>query len=152
MKRNNSGIWLCALALVGLCIATVGGTAAAQDAQEKKAIAVTTGTFRKVAHNTSGSVTIYELPNGTRELRISNLNTASGPALHVYLVKAEDVKDSQSVKRAGFIDLGKLQKQKGDSVYRVPADIDLWQYLSVTIWCQKFSVNFGTAPLKAAGR
>ena len=32
----------------------------------------------------------------------------------------------------------------------VPADVDLAKYRAVTIWCRRFAVNFGTAPLAAA--
>jgi hypothetical protein len=38
----------------------------------------------------------------------------------------------------------------GDQNYDVPADADLQKYAAVTIWCARFSVNFGTAPLVAA--
>jgi hypothetical protein len=35
------------------------------------------------------------------------------------------------------------------SIYRL-ADLDLGKYRAVTIWCRRFSVNFGTAPLTPA--
>ncbi|MEI6666229.1 MAG: DM13 domain-containing protein, partial [Chloroflexota bacterium] len=37
-----------------------------------------------------------------------------------------------------------------DQNYDVPADLDLSVYRAVTIWCERFSVNFGTAPLSKA--
>ncbi|MBC8142931.1 MAG: DM13 domain-containing protein [Armatimonadetes bacterium] len=114
------------------------------------AIKVTTGKFHKVAHNTAGTATIFEKPDGTRELRLSGFSTADGPAVHLYLVGAEDVTTSEAVKNAGFIDLGLLKKGKANQTFKVPAKIDLWKYLAVTAWCAKFDVNFGTAPLKAA--
>ena len=36
-----------------------------------------------------------------------------------------------------------------DQNYDLPADLDLAKYRAVTIWCQRFGVNFGTAPLAA---
>ena len=33
----------------------------------------------------------------------------------------------------------------------LPADLDLSKYRAVTIWCKRFSVNFGTAPLTGQG-
>jgi hypothetical protein len=38
----------------------------------------------------------------------------------------------------------------GDQNYDVPADVDLTRYRAVTIWCRRFGVNFGTAPLGEA--
>src|SRR5262245_21140682 len=36
----------------------------------------------------------------------------------------------------------------GDQNYDVPYTVDLAKYQAVTIWCARFNVNFGTAPLK----
>jgi len=114
------------------------------------AIKVTTGKFHKVAHNTNGTATIFENPDGTRELRLTGFATAEGPAVRVYLVAAEDVTTNAAVTKAGYIDLGPLKKNKSSQTFKVPAKIDLWKYLAVTIWCDNFDVNFGTAPLTAA--
>ena len=42
---------------------------------------------------------------------------------------------------------GALKGNVGDQNYDLPAGVDLTVYRSVTIWCRRFSVNFGTAPL-----
>ena len=34
---------------------------------------------------------------------------------------------------------------------KIPEDLDLGYYRAVTIWCRRFSVNFGTAPLVRLG-
>ncbi|HEY7491674.1 MAG TPA: DM13 domain-containing protein [Candidatus Tectomicrobia bacterium] len=31
--------------------------------------------------------------------------------------------------------------------YDLPANVDLNTYRAVTVWCRRFSVHFGTAPL-----
>jgi hypothetical protein len=67
--------------------------------------------------------------------------------VHVYLVAAADAKDNDTVTKAGFIDVGSLKGNIGDQNYDLPADIDLAKYRAVTIWCKRFAVNFGTAPL-----
>jgi hypothetical protein len=51
------------------------------------------------------------------------------------------------VKNAGFVELGSLKGNIGDQNYDVPANVDLNKYRAVTIWCARFGVNFGTAPL-----
>ena len=69
--------------------------------------------------------------------------------MHVYLVAAADAKDNDTVKNAGFVEVGKLKGNIGDQNYEVPANLDLAKYRAVTIWCARFGVNFGTAPLMA---
>ncbi len=69
--------------------------------------------------------------------------------MRVYLVAAADADDNESVTKAGFVELGKLKGTDGDQNYDVPAGLDLSRYRAVSIWCRRFSVNFGAAPLVA---
>src|SRR5215469_14887502 len=105
------------------------------------------GNFHDGAHKTSGVATVLQLPDGRRTLRLTNFMTSNGPDVHVYLVAAKDATDNATVKQAGFIDLGYIKGNIGDQNYDVPADADLNKYQAVTIWCARFNVNFGTAPL-----
>ena len=109
-----------------------------------------TGRFHSVAHKSSGVATIHELPDGKRVLRLTQFETSNGPAVHVYLVAAPDAADNGTVKRAGFIDVAPLKGNVGDQNYDLPANVDLSKYQAVTIWCQRFGVNFATAPLTAS--
>jgi hypothetical protein len=68
----------------------------------------------------------------------------------VYLVAAPDAPDNETVERAGFVELGKLKGTQGDQNYDIPSGVDLEKYRAATIWCYRFSVNFGTAPLTPA--
>lgn len=117
----------------------------AQAAAPEKTLA--SGTFHTVLHDTSGNAAIYQLADGTRVLRFSNFKTSNGPDVHVYLVAADDAKDSDSVKQAGFIDLGSIKGNIGDQNYTLASDVDLAKYRAVSVWCKRFSANFGTAPL-----
>lgn len=110
--------------------------------------ALVAGQFHSVAHETKGTATIYQLPDGKKTLRLTNFETSNGPDVNVYLVAASDASDSETVTRAGFLPLGSLKGNIGDQNYELPADLDLTKYKSVTIWCRRFGVNFGTAPLK----
>jgi hypothetical protein len=105
------------------------------------------GQFHSGAHETKGTATIFQLGDGKRTLRLTNFETSNGPDVHVYLVAAEDAKDNDTVTRAGFIDVASLKGNIGDQNYELPANADLNKYRAVTIWCKRFSVNFGTAPL-----
>ena len=105
------------------------------------------GKFHSGAHETKGMATVFQLADGKKTLRLTNFETSNGPDLHLYLVAATDAKDNDSVTKAGFVDLGTLKGNIGDQNYELPANADLAKYRAVTIWCKRFSVNFGTAPL-----
>ena len=109
------------------------------------------GTFHRVVHPTEGVATIYSLGNGNRVLRLTNLKTTNGPNVHVYMVAADDAKDNASVRRAGFIDLGQIKGNVGDQNYTLGQNVDLTKYRAVSLWCQRFSLNFGAAPLTPEG-
>ncbi len=106
------------------------------------------GDFHSGAHETKGTAAVYELPDGKRVLRFSNFETSNGPDVNIYMVAAEDALDNDTVKNSGFVTLGSIKGTKGDQNYDLPADLDLNKYRAVTVWCKRFGVNFGTAPLK----
>jgi Electron transfer DM13 len=105
------------------------------------------GHFHGVAHTTQGLAGIYQLPDGKRALRLTEFETSNGPDVQVYLVAATDATDNETVTKAGFIHLGALKGNVGDQNYEVPAEVELTKYQAVIIWCRRFGVNFGTAPL-----
>ncbi|WP_449063449.1 DM13 domain-containing protein [Planomonospora algeriensis] len=109
-----------------------------------------TGTFVSHEHDTSGTAELLELADGSRVLRIEDLDTSDGPDLRVWL-SDQPVKEG----RAGWfnlddgehLELGELKGNKGDANYAVPAGADLDDLRTVTIWCRRFSVSFGAAAL-----
>ena len=86
--------------------------------------------------------------DGTRVLRLTSFSTSNGPDVRVYMVAADDAKDVATVQQAGFIDLGVLKGNIGDQNYSLSSDLDLAKYRAVSIWCKRFSVNFGAAALR----
>ena len=108
------------------------------------------GQFHTGAHETKGMATVFQLADGKKTLRLTNFQTSNGPDVHVYLVAAADAKDNEAVTKAEVVDLGSLKGNIGDQNYDLPANADLAKYRAVTIWCKRFSVNFGTAPLNSA--
>jgi len=101
-------------------------------------------------HAATGTVRVLQLADGSRVLRLENLDTTSGPDLKVLLSDAE-VKSG----RAGWhvfddgehLNLGELKGNKGDQNYRLPRNADLGDYRSVSVWCDRFNVSFGAATL-----
>src|ERR1700691_4456314 len=106
------------------------------------------GQFYSVLHPTAGTATIYRMGDGSRVLRFTNFTTSNGPDVHVYMVASDDAKDIAAVEHAGFIDLGVIKGNVGDKNYTLGGDLDLGKYRAVSIWCKRFSVNFGAAALR----
>ena len=61
-----------------------------------------------------------------------------------------NIRDAAAVKDAMFIDLGGLRAFKGSQRYPIPAGVDLKNYPSVVIWCERFSVLISPADLTPA--
>jgi hypothetical protein len=111
---------------------------------------VATGEFISHEHGTAGSVRILELPDGSRVLRIENLDTDNGPDLKVWLADAPVIDGPTGwfvFDDGEYVDLGSLKGNKGSQNYAIPADVDLTDLTSVAIWCDRFSVSFGAAEL-----
>jgi hypothetical protein len=106
------------------------------------------GRFYSILHPTEGTATIYQMGDGTRVLRFTSFSTSNGPDVHVYMVAADDAKDVATVQKAGFVDLGMIKGNIGDQNYTLESDLDLTKYRAVSIWCKRFSVNFGAAALR----
>ena len=107
------------------------------------------GQFYSILHPTAGTATIYQMGDGTRVLRLTSFSTSNGPDVHVYMVAADDAKDVATVQQAGFVDLGVTKGNVGDQNYTLGSDLDLAKYRAVSIWCKRFSVNFGAAALRS---
>ncbi|MFF3018964.1 DM13 domain-containing protein [Streptomyces sp. NPDC057939] len=104
-------------------------------------------------HTTTGTAQLIRLADGSHTLRLEDLDTSNGPDLRVWLTDAP-VKEGTAGWRVfddgKHVSLGKLKGNKGDQNYEVPTDLNLSEYSSVTIWCDRFDVSFGAAELTAA--
>lgn len=101
-------------------------------------------------HQTSGRALILELQDGSKVLRLENLNTSDGPQLEVWLTDAPVIEgfDGWFVFDDGeFESLGDLKATQGNQNYEIPNDLDLTEFSSVSIWCSRFAVSFGAASL-----
>jgi hypothetical protein len=113
-------------------------------------VVLAAGEFISHEHGTSGEAVILELPDGTRVLRIQDLDTSDGPDLQVWLTDAPviDGIDGWGVFDDGrYVNLGALKGNVGNQNYKIPADVDLANYSSISIWCARFAVSFGAAEL-----
>lgn len=104
------------------------------------------GRFQSLEHETSGSARVIEVADGRLFLRFEDLDTSNGPDLRVYLSEIPASDDWYAYGKR-FIDLGALKGNLGDQNYEIPQATDLSRYRSAVIWCRRFTVGFGVAPL-----
>lgn len=107
---------------------------------------VAKGKFENEDYDVEGAATVVETPDGGGVLQLGkDFSSESGPALVVYLlpegVDVTKVKDGSA--------LGALQSFTGAQNYTLPRSFNASDAAGATvvIWCQKFSVPFGSAAL-----
>ena len=93
-------------------------------------------------HKAEGLAKILTLSNGSQILRLEDFRSTNGPDVHLYLSTNKQASD--------FIDLGRLKANIGNQNYQIPLDTDFNKYKYVLIWCQPFSVLFGSAQLNSS--
>jgi hypothetical protein len=92
-----------------------------------------------------GKVSVYE-----RTVFLEpDFEVGPGPAFHVYLVPQAGVRSEGDVKDQMYVDLGRLRAFKGSQRYAVPAGVNLTNFPSVVIWCERFGVLISPADLTA---
>jgi hypothetical protein len=108
-----------------------------------------TGLLAARAHPTSGRASIYQGPDGRRDLRLTDFVTSNGPDVHVVLAQSSDgnLKQTFVKGRLDTIELGPLKANQGDQNYDLPDSADLSKYDDVVIYCERFNVIFGSAKL-----
>jgi len=125
-----------------------GGPVASPPATGPVDRVLSTGQFVDAEHDTSGTASLLELADGRRFLRLEALAGSDGPDLHVWLSDARSGGDWHSYDDGRHVELGELKATHGNQNYRIPADTDLAGLRSVVIWCDRFNVAFGTAPIR----
>mgnify|MGYP001210737065 FL=1 len=125
--------------------------AAEQLTEADRSALVATGTFIHAnpsdpVHWGRGKVSVYERTVFLEQ----DFEVGPGPAFHVYLVPKASVRNAGDVKDMMFIDLGGLRAFKGSQRYPIPAGVNLKDYPSIVIWCERFSVLISPADLQAS--
>lgn len=105
------------------------------------------GAFVSQEHDTSGTARVLALPDGSRVLRLEGFSTSDGPDVHVWLSDAPADGDWHSYDDGRYVPLGEIKATDGNHNYVIPADADLVGLRSVVIWCDRFNVAFGSAPV-----
>ena len=115
------------------------------------AVPVATGSFIHAnksdpVHWGKGKVSVYQ-----RAVFLEpDFEVGPGPAFHVYLVPKASIRSSSDLKDVMYVDLGRLRSFKGSQRYQIPDGVNLKDYPSVIIWCERFGVLISPADLKGA--
>ena len=145
-----------ALPTVSAAPAVPDASPAAEDVPEPTAtptptraepVELTRGEFVTQEHGTSGTARVVELADGSRILRVEGFSTSNGPDLHVWLTDQAAGGDWFKYDDGRSVQLGELKATDGNHNYAIPADADLAGLTSVVVWCKRFGVAFGSAPL-----
>lgn len=97
------------------------------------------GTFQGAGdgfHEVSGDVKIIS-DGSDQYVRLENFQATNGPDLKVYL--------STDLQASTYVSLGDLKGNIGDQNYLLTSKINFSEYPYVLIWCEPFSVLFGSA-------
>lgn len=129
--------------------ATADGSASPATGPAPATAVLARGRFRSGEHDTSGTAKVLRLPDARVFVRLEDLATSNGPAVRVWLSTARAGASDGAVGSGGHVDLGGLKANHGNQNYRVPAGTSLEKYRSVVIWCRRFDVVFGSAPISA---
>jgi hypothetical protein len=119
------------------------------DAEHSKLVA--SGSFIHVnpsdpVHYGKGRVSVHE---HTVFLE-PDFEVGPGPAFHAYLVPKASIRSTSELKDVMVVDLGGLRAFKGSQQYAIPAGVNLKDYSTVMIWCERFGVLISPADLTTA--
>jgi electron transfer DM13 len=106
------------------------------------------GAFVSGEHPTSGAARVIQLPDGSRVLRLENFSTSDGPDVHIWLTDRPAGGPHNSFDDGRYLPLGEMKATDGNQNYAIPANADLGGLVSVVIWCDRFNVAFGSAPVQ----
>jgi hypothetical protein len=107
------------------------------------------GTFGERSHPGEGTAVVLNDGSEQRFLRFEDdFATDNGPDLFVYLTTADADAPADDFGVDGqFVNLGRLSGNVGSQNYVIPVGIDLDEFDTVVVWCDRFSVAFTTADL-----
>lgn len=105
------------------------------------------GRFVSQEHPTTGTARLLELGDGSRVLRLEGFGTSDGPDLHVWLTDADAGGEWGKYDDGRTVRLGELTATDGNQNYPLPPGVSLDGLRSAVIWCDRFNVAFGSAPL-----
>ncbi len=136
-----------ALGVAGLAV-----TAPAAVAQDATTISQTlnyetSGAFVKKSKKLKGNWNVVERDGKTFIVFADDFRAANGPDLKIFLSPKSVSNATGKNAIEGSLNIGELKKTKGTQEYEVPAGVNLSDYGSVLVHCEKFEVLWGGGDL-----
>lgn len=127
------------------------GTSTSPIAGEKRVTPFLRGSFAQgdSTYSIQGTATIIE-QEAQHVLALTDFSVTNGPDLYVYLVTASTTENGAvktAVKEGKFVEISPLKGNRGNQMYVLPKQ-DLAPGQVVSVWCKRFSRNFGSALLR----
>jgi hypothetical protein len=116
-------------------------------------VLVAEGEFVSHEHTTTGTAQLIQDESGSYRLELVDLDTSNGPDLRVWLTDQPVIEGQAGwhvFDDGQWVELDRLKGNQGNQVYLLPEGVDPSDYTSVSIWCKRFAVSFGAAPLDSA--
>jgi hypothetical protein len=108
-------------------------------------VRVSTGTFRGIDHDASGTASVYRLPDGALVVGLEDIDIEPGPDYQVYVVPGADRESPDDGTH-----LDRLRGNQGTQYYEVPGDVgDVGPGWTVLVWCRAFGVPVAAATQQA---
>lgn len=123
------------------------GGGGGQGGEDRDLVQLAAGDFVDAEHDTSGQALVLREADGTRYVRLEDLDTSNGPDLHVWLTDQTAGGSWFKYDDGAYVALGRLKANQGSQNYEIPAHAELGGMRSVVIWCDRFNVAFGAAPI-----
>ena len=141
---------LAAALLIGAGFSVALSPAAfAQDAVAVEAVeaSLPSGNFIKKKKKLKGGWEVVQRDGNTYIKFADDFSASKGPDLKVFLSPLSVADATGKTAAEGALNIGELQKTKGAQEYLVPADVNIADYSSVLVHCEKFSVLWGGGDL-----
>jgi hypothetical protein len=111
------------------------------------ATTVATGDFYRLDQREAGTVTIYQLADGSHALRLDEFFVTPNIDLEIHLSPLEAPQSTAEFMAAPSVEVAPLDVTAGSMNFTVPAEIDPAAYGSVVIWCPLIDSAYAAATL-----
>ena len=120
------------------------GAAEAVEAVEAVEASLPSGKFiKKKKKKLKGSWEVVQRDGNTYIKFADDFRASKGPDLKVFLSPLDVATVTGKTATEGALNIGELEKTKGAQEYLVPAEVNIADYASVLVHCEKFAVLWG---------
>jgi hypothetical protein len=95
-----------------------------------------TASVYNVDREGQGTAKIYELPNGTRLIRLEDFFVSINSDLELRLSERPNPKSTDDAVNSPWKLVAPLKATVGTMNYEIPKDVDVSEYQSIVIWCE----------------